>query len=146
MEEAITRYIHFLGIIMLSSMLVAENLLITSHLKVGAIKTLVRIDGLYAIGAVITLGAGLFLWLVIGKPSAFYAQNAIFHIKIGLFFLVALISFFPTRFLLKNRNNQVGAIVVPRNVILIKRLELVLLCILPLLASLMANGIGNLTH
>lgn len=146
MEEAFTRYIHFLGIILLASMLVAENILLTSPLKVGAIKTLVKVDSLYAISAVLTFGSGLFLWLVVGKPNAFYAQNTVFHIKIGLFFFIALISFFFTRFILKNRNNQVGAIVVPTKVILIKRLELVLLCILPLLASLMANGIGNLTH
>lgn len=60
MEEAIIRYIHFMGIILLSSMLIAENLLLSTPLKVGAIKKLVKIDGLYAVGAVLTLGAGLF--------------------------------------------------------------------------------------
>ena len=145
MEEAIVRYIHFLGIILLSAMLVAENLLLTSPLKVGAIKTLVKVDGLYATGAVLTLGAGLFLWLVVGKPSTFYKNNVVFHFKIGLFFFIALISLFPTRFLLKNRNNEIGAIVLPPKIILIKRVELFLLCIIPLLATLMAKGIGNLS-
>lgn len=145
MEEAIARYAHFAGIIVLSSMLVTENILLTSPLKVGAIKTIVKIDGLYALGAVLTLGAGLFLWLVVGKPSSFYSDNIIFHTKIGIFFFIALISFFPTHFLLKNRNNEVGAVVIPNKIILIKRIELTLLCILPLLATLMARGIGNIS-
>lgn len=143
MEEAIIRYVHFMGIILLSSMLIAENLLLSSPLKVGAIKKLVKIDGLYAVGAVLTLGAGLFLWLVVGKPSIFYQNNPIFHIKIGLFLFIALISLFPTRFLLKNRRNEIGAITLPQKIIFIKRLELALLCIIPLLASLIAKGIGN---
>lgn len=143
MEEAIIRYIHIMGIILLSSMLIAENLLLSTPLKVGAIKKLVKIDSLYAVGAVLTLGAGLFLWLVVGKPSTFYQHNPIFHIKIGLFLFIALISLFPTHFLLKNRHNEIAAITLPQKIIFIKRLELALLCIIPLLATLMAKGIGN---
>ncbi|MFV1921414.1 MAG: DUF2214 family protein [Methylotenera sp.] len=143
MEEAIIRYLHFMGVILLSSMLIVENLLLSSPLKVSTIKKLVKIDGLYAVGAVLTLGAGLFLWLVVGKPSTFYQRNPIFHIKIGLFLFIALISLFPTRFLLKNRHNEIRFTTLPQKIILIKRFELALLCIIPILATLMAKGIGN---
>jgi putative membrane protein len=143
MEEAVVRYLHFIGIILLASMLIAENILLSSPLKVGAIKKLVKIDGYYAIGAVITLGAGMFLWLIVGKPKAFYSTNIIFHIKLGLFLLIAFLSIFPTVFLVKNLKNEIGSIVVPNRIIFIKRFELALLCFIPLLATIMARGLGS---
>lgn len=143
MEEAIVRYLHFIGIILMASTLVAENILLISPLKVGAIKKLARIDGFYAIGAVLTLGAGMLLWFSVGKPKAFYAGNIVFHIKLGVFFLIAFLSIFPTIFLLKNHQNEISPIVVPGRILFIIRLELLLFCFMPLLATMMARGIGQ---
>lgn len=138
MEEIAFRYLHFLGILALTSMLVAENILISKEVTCSGIKKLSVIDGLYGVSAGVTLVAGLVLWLYVGKPKEFYSGNFIFHIKIGLFFLIALLSIFPTVFFLKNRKKVDESIPVPGPVILIVRLQLVLLLALPLLAVLMA--------
>ncbi len=143
MDEIIVRYFHFIGIIILSSMLVAENVLIAKELENRVVKKLATIDGLYGIGAVLTLIAGLLLWLYVGKSKEFYTYNTIFHIKLGLFLFVGIMSIIPTIFLLKNRRSDLPVILVPNHILTIKRLELILLLIIPLLAVLMARGIGN---
>ena len=143
MEELFIRYAHFIGIILLASMLVTENILLSRQLEGATLKTLARIDGLYGLGAVITLVAGLALWVWVGKPKEFYSANPLFHAKVGLFVLIAVMSIVPTFFFARNRNRINEVVAVPSGVMLIKRLELVLLLILPLLAVLMARGIGS---
>ncbi|TMO92286.1 DUF2214 domain-containing protein, partial [Pseudoalteromonas sp. S3178] len=78
----------------------------------------------------------------VGKPSEFYTKNPIFHAKVGLFLLIALLSIIPTVFLLKHRNTTAANLSVPQRIIVIKRLEMLLLLVLPLLAALMARGYG----
>ena len=99
-------------------------------------------DVVYGIAAVLTLLLGLTLWLWVGKPSEFYSLNPIFQFKLGLFFLLALLSIYPTMFFLRNRKSTADAIEVPPAIGLLTKLELVLLFIIPLLAFLMARGIG----
>jgi len=142
MEELFIRYLHFVGLILLASMLVAENLLLAKSLDSPAVRKLAIIDGVYGFSAVITLGAGLLLWLGVGKPAEFYSANPLFHIKMTLFVLVALLSVYPTFFLLKHRNTTLAELSVPASVIRVKRVELVLLLVIPLLAVLMARGVG----
>ena len=142
MEELFVRYLHFVGFILLASMLVAENLLLARSLDNRTLKKLAAIDGIYGLSAVITLGAGLTLWLGVGKPAEFYNANPIFHIKVTLFVVVALLSIYPTIFLLKHRNTSAAELSVPAPVVLVKRLEVVFLLLIPLLAVLMARGVG----
>ncbi|MEJ2765119.1 DUF2214 family protein [Photobacterium sp. MCCC 1A19761] len=142
MEELWVRYLHFLGIIFLASMLAIENALLTEKLKAETARKLVLTDAMYGLSAIVTLGAGLILWFSVGKPSQFYTGNVIFHVKIGLFFLIALMSLIPTIFFLKHRRNESPEIQVPRYIMRIKRLEATLLLLLPFLAILMARGYG----
>jgi len=142
MEELITRYIHFIGIMLLASMLVTQNVLIKSELSAEKLRQLAVIDGLYGLGAIVTLGAGLALWFWVGKPGVFYSKNFVFHIKLTLFVIIALLSIYPTVFFIKHRSTDAESTKLPGQLILIKRLELVLLAVLPLLAVLMARGIG----
>jgi putative membrane protein len=85
---------------------------------------------------------GLSLWLWIGKPAEFYSQNPIFQLKLGLFFLLALLSIYPAIFFIRNRKSTATTIAVPRLIGVLTKLELVVLVITPLLAFLMARGIG----
>jgi putative membrane protein len=79
----------------------------------------------------------------IGKPSVFYTKNWIFHTKLTVFILVGLSSIVPTIFFIKNRKGDPDEVVeVPGRVVTMLRLELVLLAIMPLLAGLMAHGVG----
>jgi putative membrane protein len=142
--EILLRYIHFISIFIIFSTLVSEHLLLKKELTRSEVSRLARIDAVYGIAALTLLIAGLTLWLgSVGKPSAYYTKNWIFHTKITLFVLVGLLSIYPTVFFIQNRKgNQEELVNVPRAVFMCLRLELLLLLIIPMLAGLMAKGVG----
>jgi putative membrane protein len=142
--EILLRYLHFISIFAIVGSLVSEHLLLKKELTRGEISRLSRIDAVYGIAALTLLAAGLTLWLGdIGKPAIFYSKNWIFHIKISLFAIVGLLSIYPTVFFIKNRKgNHDEVITIPKAVFWMLRFELLLLFIIPLLAGLMARGVG----
>jgi putative membrane protein len=142
--EIFFRYLHFISIFTIVATLTCEHLLLKKELTRAEIGRLSRIDAIYGVAALTLLGAGLTLWLGgVGKPSVFYSKNWIFHTKITLFVLVGLLSIYPTVFFIKNRKgNQAEIITIPKTVFMMLRLELLLLFIIPLLAGLMARGVG----
>ncbi len=142
--EIILRYLHFISIFTIAGSLLSEHVLLKKELNRTQIRQMARIDAVYGIAALTLLAAGLTLWLGgFGKPSAFYSKNWIFHIKISLFVLIGLLSIYPTIFFIKNgRGNAEDVVSVPKAVFWMLRFELLLLFIIPLLAGLMAHGIG----
>jgi putative membrane protein len=143
-QEILLRYVHFISIFAIVGTLVSEHLLLKPALSRAEINRLARIDGIYGIAAVSLLTAGLTLWFSgAGKPTAFYSQNWIFHIKLTLYIIIGLCSIYPTVFFLKNRKGDVQEMVtIPKAVVMLIRIELLLLVIIPLLAGFMARGIG----
>ena len=143
--EIILRYLHFISIFALVSSLVAEHLLLKKELSRSEIKRIALIDGIYGFAALMLLCVGLTLWLSgFGKPTEFYSQNYIFHTKITLFATVGILSIYPTVFLSKNKKGNPSEVVaIPKSIFMLLRLELLLLFIIPLLAGLMAKGIGS---
>ena len=103
-----------------------------------------RIDAVYGAAAITLLAAGLTLWLGgFGKPTEFYSKNWVFHTKITLFLTVGLLSIYPTVFYLKqSKGNPEERVLIPSKVIMMVRIELLILFIIPLIAGLMAKGIG----
>ncbi|OZY83890.1 hypothetical protein CBP51_18960 [Cellvibrio mixtus] len=142
MEDLYIRYIHFFGIILLSATLFYELISFSRTLTNAQLKKLLWVDALLGISAVIVLISGGLLWSSFGKPSEFYTKNPIFHIKLTIFFLIAIISIFPTWFLLKNRKSTEAVISPPSYVLYIIKFEAALLIAIPLLAVLMARGVG----
>tara|TARA_R110002020_G_scaffold450738_1_gene664414 strand:+ start:1088 stop:1534 length:447 start_codon:yes stop_codon:yes gene_type:complete len=142
--EIILRYLHFVSIFAIVGSLVSEHLLLKKELTRNEIKRLATIDGVYGMAALILLAVGLTLWLGgYGKPSEFYTMNFIFHIKITLFATIGILSIYPTVFFIKNRKGSPEELVeIPKTIFMLLRLELLLLFIIPLLAGLMAKGIG----
>ncbi|MEZ5541045.1 MAG: DUF2214 family protein [Pseudomonadota bacterium] len=143
MTEVIIRTVHFLGIMVLASMLVGEHLLLKPRLGAEDIRRLAVIDAIYGLSALVVLGAGLSLWLWTGKPAAYYSGNPVFHAKLGAFVLLGLLSIYPTVFLLRQRKSPAAIIAVPARLIHIVRAELLVLLLLPVLAVLMAHGYGQ---
>jgi putative membrane protein len=143
-SEILLRYIHFISIFVIFSTLVSEHILLKKELTRKELTRLAKIDSVYGIAALTLLIAGLTLWLgSLGKPSVFYTKNWIFHTKITLFIVVGLLSIYPTVFFIKSRKgNQEEIVKVPQMVFMCLRLELLLLVIIPMLAGLMAKGIG----
>lgn len=107
------------------------------------ISRLSRIDAVYGLAALTLLGVGLTLWLSgVSKPSIYYTQNWIFILKISLFGTIGLLSVYPTIFFLKNRGSKEEKIKIPSSIFWMLRFELLILFIIPLLAGLMARGVG----
>lgn len=142
MEESLVRSLHFIGIFGLFAALVSEHLLIKPEMSKAEIKKLAVVDAIYGVSAITILVAGLLLWFVVGKPSDFYSHNPVFHTKLTLFVLIAVLSIYPTVFFIKNRNPQVAITRVPRKIIILIRIQLLLVLMIPFLATAMARGIG----
>jgi putative membrane protein len=142
--ELLLRYIHFICILVIAGSLTAEHVLLRRSLPRADFARLAVIDAIYGVAALVLLGAGLTLWLGgVGKASEFYSRNWVFQLKLGLFLSIGLISIYPTVFFVKQRRgNPAELIPVPAAVIWLLRLELMLLAVIPLLAVLMARGIG----
>jgi len=142
--EIILRYVHFVSIFAIVGSLVCEHLLLKKELTRAEVSRLSKIDAVYGLAALTLLAAGLTLWLgSIGKPAEFYNKNWIFHTKITLFVTIGLLSIYPTVFFIKNRKGHPEEIVtIPKSVFWLLRVELLLLFIIPLLAGLMARGVG----
>lgn len=142
--EITLRYVHFISIFAIVGSLVAEHLLLKKELTRQEMDRLSRIDAVYGIAAVVLLAAGLTLWLgSIGKPAVYYSKNWIFLTKIGLFSLIGILSIYPTVFFIKSRKgNPEEKIQIPSAIFWMLRIEILLLFVIPLLAGLMARGVG----
>jgi putative membrane protein len=136
------RLLHFAAIFSLAGSLLIENMAIKAEISAEDAHNLARVDVVYAISAVFTLLFGLSLWLWVDKPSSFYSENPVFQAKLGLFLVMAILSILPTLFFLKHRKTQLTTIAVPSPIRMLLKIQLVLLLIIPLLALLMARGIG----
>jgi len=142
MTYVLFRYLHFFAIFALAGAVVIENIAIKPTITGEDARNLAKVDAVYGAAALFVVVFGLILWFGVGKPADFYTQNPVFLVKLGLFLLVGLISIYPTIFFFKNRKSELEAIPVSNVIRLILKLEIVLLCIIPVLAFLMARGIG----
>ncbi len=142
--EILLRYVHFISIFTIAGALVSEHLLLKKNLTRAEIGRLSKVDGIYGLAVLILLAVGIVLWLGgYGKPTEFYSKNFIFHIKLGLFIVIGVLSIYPTVFFIKNKNgDQQENIEVPKSIFWMVRLELLILFVIPILAGLMAKGIG----
>ncbi|MEQ8954736.1 MAG: DUF2214 family protein [Gammaproteobacteria bacterium] len=136
------RYLHFLAIIGLVGALVIENMAIKRSITGEDARNLARVDAVLGISATAVLLFGVVLWLWVGKPPEFYSENPLFWAKLALFGVVFLLSVYPTVFFLRHRKGERDTIIVPVAVLRLIRAELILLPMIPLLAFLMARGIG----
>ena len=142
MEEVLIRYVHFLAILILTAALVGQHLVIAKEVASSAFKKLAVLNTLYIVAAILSLAAGLLLWLVVGKPTEFYSANFLFHIKLTLFLVIVLLSIRPSIYFYRTKKTLTESTVLPRYIIISLRVQLTLLIILPLLASLVARGVG----
>jgi len=148
--EITVAYLHFVALIGTASLLVAEAAVCRPGIQGAALHRLKAIDIGYfsfAIAALLT-GAMRVFWGA--KGSAYYFANPVFHTKVGLFVVIALLSIVPTRrFIQWSKAARADERFVPdaqslsgvRNVL---RLELIALAALPLLGTLMAHGVSSL--
>ncbi len=139
----VVRYIHFVSIFIVFATLVFEYLMLSDELDRKTVAKISRVDGIYGVFAIVVVGAGLTLWLLVGKPAEFYNENGIIYIKVGLFILVGVLSIIPTVWFIKNRKgNEMDIVKVPPKIKRLVLVEIILMLLIPALAIPMANGIS----
>ena len=142
MGEAIIRYFHFFGIILFSSALFIQLFLISGNVSAEQIRRIARSDTMAGMSIFVVIISGLLLWLMVGKPSAYYSSNWIFYLKLFTLFLIILLAIKPAVFFARNRRRTDSVIEIPRRVIRQIRAEVALLLMMPMFAVFMARGYG----
>ena len=140
MAEIVFRYIHFIGIMSLASVLVMQHLILSSEVTKQELKKIIFLDVIYGISAMLVLIAGLTLWLSVGKNASFYSTNWVFHIKLTLFVVILLFSIYPTLYFRKSRKIAQDTVVMPKMIIMSIRMQLLLVFVLPFLGVLISRG------
>ena len=139
----LVKYLHIVSILAMVSLLVVELFLLKPAMTRAELKRMSRIDGLYGLAAIAVVAAGLTLWFGVGKGAAFYA-NPLLHLKVTLAVIVGLISIVPTVFFLRQAKGDPADIVsLPTRIRQLVIIQLLIISIIPLLAVLMANGVGS---
>lgn len=146
--DAALAYLHYAAILFLVWFLAREWQRLAPAAPRDALAALARIDALYAVAAVAVLatGASRAIWGL--KGWAFYAGNPVFHAKIGMFVLVAIVSIRPTLMFMRWKKAQArDPAFRPDDAQWRRARRLVLaqmhgLALIPLLAVLMSRGIG----
>jgi len=144
LSDALVRALHFVAIMALAASLVGAHLLTARELPRKTIKRIAIVDLVYGLSAIVVLIAGLLLWFVVGKPASYYLSNGLFHVKLTLFVVAVALSLPATLFWLKQRKGDPEEVVpVPKKVKAFQGVQMLLiLVVIPVLASLLARGIG----
>ena len=149
LTDALLAYVHHIAAFALVAILFVEMALCKPGMSPGQVRTLTRYDGMYGFFAAVLLVVGTMrvFWGI--KGAQFYAHNPAFHVKIGLFILIGLLSVPPTlRYFRWRSALKVDPQFTPRadEIKATRRfihLQAGLIVFLPLLAVLMARGIGT---
>jgi putative membrane protein len=142
-------WFHYLAMMFLAAALVAEHLMFTPRPDAAAARKLVAVDLVYGISLLVVLLTGVGRLFHGGKGVAFYMASGVYHAKFTLFVVMALIWLYPALKLLGWRRalatGQVPSLgeSEARRVLMAIRIQLLILLLLPLLAAMMARGIGS---
>jgi putative membrane protein len=141
----IVAWIHYVSIMLLIASLLGEHLLLKQQLTVTEARTVQRLDIVYGASATIVLVTGI-VRMFLEKGAAYYNQHIGFHILIGIFVIVALLSIYPTVVFLRWRadtragRGQQLATAQFKKIQTIMRVEMTLLLLAPFFATWMAHG------
>lgn len=146
--SAMVAYLHYVGFMVSFGALAIERLTLKSELTLQESWRIVIADALYGIAATTVLITGILRVLYFGKGTDYYVNNPIFWFKVGVFLLVGTISLYPTISFItwvSTLRNQVPpklSEAIAGRLQQVIQLELVGFMAIPLLAALMARGIG----
>ena len=146
--DALLAYLHYISIFTLIVFLTAEAVVLRPGMTPEIRQRLVRYDAVYGFAALAVLVTGGLRLSYGAKGYAFYLHNPMFHVKVGLFILLGLLSIMPTVTILrwKKQAKTLPAFVPPPSEIAKTRrwvmIESHLIVFIPLAAVLMARGIG----
>ncbi|MGH7388706.1 MAG: DUF2214 family protein [Candidatus Rokuibacteriota bacterium] len=146
--EPLLAYLHVLAFVLTGAFLTTELVLCRPGLAASHVRLLPRLDIVFFVSALAALATGLLRLFFYAKGVGFYLPNPAFHAKMALYLAVAVLSIYPTlRFIRWRRALIAGdALPLPEEVARVRRLlhiELGLFALMPLMAVLMARGIGR---
>ena len=146
--DAILAYLHFGAIFTLIWFLAKEWTLLRAGAASVDVERIAAADAGFGIAAGIVLITGALRAVYGVKGWAFYAHDPAFHVKVGLFVIVGLISIAPTlRFLRwrKARRQDASFRIPQAEWISVRRLvmiELHLIALIPFAAVIMSRGLA----
>ena len=147
--DAILAYLHFSAIFALFAFLVAEVVLFRGPLDPWVIRLLGRLDLWYFGSALVVLATGIARMVFGAKGPEFYLSSWPVYVKLGLFIGVALISVWPTMTFISWRravDHDASWRVADderRKVRRVLMIELHIAALIPLVAVIMARGLGR---
>ena len=138
-------YLHFIGIMLLMGSLFAEYVLLRPGITKNQIKLLSVADLIFGISAALVLITGLLRWFVVDPKGAdYFNHQPLFHIKLTLFVVIAILSILPTlKFLKWRKQSKADDAFIPaekeiKKQLTFVRIEMLLVVIIPLLAVMVA--------
>lgn len=148
MIDALVAYLHYAAMVLIAVFLVAEHRLCRPGLAAEHVRRLARVDFFYMLAAILALATGVARLVWLGKGPSFYLYNPVFYIKLALFAAVGLLSIPPTLQYLKWMRALRAGGPAPESYQVVRaslyiRAELALFLLIPLMAVLMARGIGT---
>jgi putative membrane protein len=147
-SSALFAFLHHAAAFALVAVVMVELVLMRGELTVASARTLLRMDSVYGLSAVVLLIVGFIRVFYTEKGSAYYFHSGTFLAKLVLFIIVGGLSIVPTvQFLGWRKALQAGQApalddATRRRIRMIIHLELTLLFLIMLFAALMARGIG----
>jgi putative membrane protein len=141
----IVAWIHYASIMLMIASLLGEHLFLKQELAVVQARTIQRLDMVYGASAVIVLVSGI-LRMFLEKGAAYYNHHIAFHILLGIFIFVAVLSIYPTVIFLRWRSDTLAgrgqqlAQGQSGKLQIILRVEMALLLLAPFFATWMAHG------
>lgn len=140
-------FIHHAAAFLVVSTLMAELVVLKSDLTPTSARSVLRMDMVYGISALVLLIAGFARVFYTEKGAAYYFASGPFLVKLSLFIIVGLLSIYPTmkflgwrKALREQRAPELDA-GTRRRVRMLIHIELTLLFVIMLMAVMMARGI-----
>ena len=150
-KGAVVAYIHYLCIILCFGALLFERLRLKVNLNRGDAIAIIVADIIYGLAGLMLIVTGILRVRYFGQGAEFYTENPLFWFKVASYVAVGVLSLYPTfTYILwaipisKNNLPSLTSELVSRFRVIIN-IELAGFLLIPLMATLMARGIGLAT-
>src|SRR5512145_133744 len=148
MVEPLVAYLHYLSIVLTGGFLIVEMVVCRPGMTEEQRRRLPGIDVVFFVSALAALATGLLRLFFYAKGVGFYLGNPFFWAKMALYVSVAVLSIKPTLTFGRWKRTLTAGSGAPaaEEVAAVRRIlhiEVGLFALMPLMAVLMARGIGR---
>ncbi|WP_269623594.1 DUF2214 family protein [Prochlorococcus marinus] len=148
LNSALVAYVHYLSILLCFGALIFERLSLKVELSRKEAISIIVADVIYGLAGVMLIITGIMRVRYFGQGAEFYVHNPLFWLKVALYIAVGLLSLYPTiTYILWaipiSKNNLPNlTLELVKRFRMILNIELLGFSLIPLLATIMARGIG----